>query len=73
MAGVQHVGDVFKQLRKVIDIPKTCREVTIHLSVDAVPTVTAVYFPENADFAEGPITQRFRLEPLPDDNPAPSR
>lgn len=73
MAKVQHVFDVFEQVRKVIDLPKKCREVTIRLAMDEVPTVTAVYFPENANFADGPVTQRFRLEPLPDNEPDSSR
>lgn len=73
MAKDQHISEVFEQLRKVIDLPEHCREVTIHLSIDKAPTVTAVYFPDKNNLANGPVTQRFKLEPLLDSEVVSSR
>ena len=60
------VRAVYGELRKVIDLPPDCLEVTIRVAMGEFPTVTATYFPDESKATGEPVTQRFTLTPMED-------
>lgn len=62
--------DLFAELGKLIDLPRDCEELTIHLHVGQSPTVTTMRCVDRVGkVAE--ITRRYRIEEIVDGNEAP--
>lgn len=53
----------WRELGKLIELPKNCREFTLHCKMNEVVTAECVCYPDGRPDSE-PVTTRYRLEPI---------
>lgn len=54
-----HSSSVFKQLRRIVNLPEDCTRAVLTLEFDAAAVVDCTYYP--AIDEHGPVTKRYRL------------